>query len=79
MSLERFTMGHMPGLAKLVRGTIAMLRSPEEVHGSTTPLAPCEPGKVTTPISHSLVSKLFHTGHVAAPIIPGCLLLRLGT
>jgi hypothetical protein len=53
MSLERFTMGHMPGLAKLVRGTIAMLRSPEEVHGSTTPLAPCDPVKVTTPISHS--------------------------
>jgi hypothetical protein len=28
MSLQRFTMGRMPGLAKVVRGTIAMLRFP---------------------------------------------------
>jgi hypothetical protein len=26
MSLQRFTMGHMPGLAKVVHSTIAMLR-----------------------------------------------------
>jgi hypothetical protein len=28
MLLQRFTMGRMPGLAKVVRGTIAMLRFP---------------------------------------------------
>jgi hypothetical protein len=53
MSLQRFTMGCMPGLAKVVRSTIAMLRFPRVVCGTTTPLAPCEPRRVTTPISHS--------------------------
>jgi hypothetical protein len=53
MLLQRFTMGHMPSLAKVVRGTIAMLRFPEVVHGTTAPLALCEPRRVTTPISHS--------------------------
>jgi hypothetical protein len=53
MPLQRFTMGHMPGLAKVVRGTIAMLRIPGVVRGTTVPLAPCEPRRVTTPISHS--------------------------
>jgi hypothetical protein len=43
----------MPGLAKLVRGTIAMLRFLGVVHGTTAPLAPCEPRWITTPISHS--------------------------
>jgi hypothetical protein len=28
MSLQKFTMGRMPGLAKVVRSTIAMLRFP---------------------------------------------------
>jgi hypothetical protein len=28
MSLQRFTIGHMLGLAKVVRGTVAMLRFP---------------------------------------------------
>jgi hypothetical protein len=53
MPLQRFPMGRMPGLAKVVRGTIAMLRFPTVVHGTTAPLAPCEPRQVTTPISHS--------------------------
>jgi hypothetical protein len=53
MPLQRFTMGHMPGLAKVVRGTIAMLRFPSVVRDTTTPLAPREPRWVTTPISHS--------------------------
>jgi hypothetical protein len=53
MSFQRFTMGHMLSLAKVVRGTIAMLRIPGVVHGTTTPLAPCESRRVTTPISHS--------------------------
>jgi hypothetical protein len=53
MSLQRFTMGRMLGLAKVVRGTIEMLRFPRVVRGTTTPLAPCEPRQVTTPISHS--------------------------
>jgi hypothetical protein len=46
-------MGHMPGLAKVVCGTITILRFPGVVRGTTTPLAPCEPRRVTTPISHS--------------------------
>jgi hypothetical protein len=43
MLLQRFTMGRMPGLAKLVHSTIALLRFPREswYHG---PLAPCDPG-----------------------------------
>jgi hypothetical protein len=52
MSLQRFTMGRMPGLAKVVCGTIAILRFPRVVRGTTTPLAPCEPRRVTMPISH---------------------------
>jgi hypothetical protein len=46
-------MGRMPGLAKVVRGTIAMLRNPGVLRRTTAPLAPCEPRRVTTPISHS--------------------------
>jgi hypothetical protein len=53
MPLQRFTMGRMPGLAKVVYGTIAMLRFPGVVRGTTAPLAPCEPRRVTSPISHS--------------------------
>jgi hypothetical protein len=46
-------MGRMPGLAKVVRDTITMLRFPGVVHGTMAPLAPCEPRRVTAPISHS--------------------------
>jgi hypothetical protein len=46
-------MGRIPGLAKVVRGTIAMLRFPRIVHSTTAPLALCEPRRVTIPISHS--------------------------
>jgi hypothetical protein len=53
MLLQRFTMGRMPGLAKIARGTIAMLRIPGVVCSTMVPLAPCEPRRVTTPISHS--------------------------
>jgi hypothetical protein len=53
MPLKRFTMSRMPRLAKVVHGTIAMLRFPGVVRGTMTPLAPCEPRRVTTPISHS--------------------------
>jgi hypothetical protein len=31
MLLQRFTMGHMPGLTKVVHNTIALLRFPEVV------------------------------------------------
>jgi hypothetical protein len=41
--LQRFTMGHMPGLAKVVHSTIALLWFLGVVHGTTAPLAPCEP------------------------------------
>jgi hypothetical protein len=47
------TMGRMPGLAKVVRNTIAILRFSGVERGTTAPLAPCEPRWVTTPISHS--------------------------
>jgi hypothetical protein len=53
-------MGRMPGLAKAVRGTIAMLRFPGVVQGTTTPLAPCEPRRVTTPIFHSSEQGTLH-------------------
>jgi hypothetical protein len=53
MLLQMFTMGCMLGLAKVVRGTIAMLRFPRVVRGTTTPLAPCEPRRVSTPIFYS--------------------------
>jgi hypothetical protein len=43
MPLQMFTMGHMPGLAKVVHGIIAMLRIPGVVHDTMAPLAPCEP------------------------------------
>jgi hypothetical protein len=46
-------MGRMPGLAKVVRGTIEMLRFPEVVCGTMAPLAPCEPRRLIIPISHS--------------------------
>jgi hypothetical protein len=36
-------MGRMSVLAKVVRGTIAMLSFFEVVRGTTTPLAPCGP------------------------------------
>jgi hypothetical protein len=42
MSLQRFIMGHMQGLAKVVRSTIAMLGFPVVVRGTTAPLAPSE-------------------------------------
>jgi hypothetical protein len=40
-------MGRMSGLAKVVRGTIAMLKFPGVVHGTTTSLAPCGPERMT--------------------------------
>jgi hypothetical protein len=43
MSLQRFTRARMPGLAKVVRGTIAMQRFLGVVHSTMTPFAPCEP------------------------------------
>jgi hypothetical protein len=53
MSLQRFTMSRMSGLAKIVRGTIAILRILGIVRGTTTPLASCEPRRVTMSISYS--------------------------
>jgi hypothetical protein len=43
MPLQRFTIGRMSGLAKVVRDTIAMLRFVGVVHGTTSSLTPCEP------------------------------------
>jgi hypothetical protein len=82
-------MGHKPGFARVVHGTLAMLRFLGVVHGTTTALTLCRLGRITMPIlthlskAHfpqhpELVSKPFHTGHVVAPVVPGCLLLRFG-
>jgi hypothetical protein len=43
-------MGHIPGLAKIVRDTIAMLRFLGVVCGTTTPLAPCGLGRMIMPL-----------------------------
>jgi hypothetical protein len=56
-------MGRMPGLAKVVRGTIAILRFPGVVHGAMAPLAPCEPRWVTMPISHKSEQGTLTTTH----------------
>jgi hypothetical protein len=53
MSLQRFNMGRMPSFAKVVRGSITMLRFSGVVRSTTAPLAICEPRRLTTPISHS--------------------------
>jgi hypothetical protein len=50
MLLQRFTMGRMPGLAKVVRGTIAMLRFLGVVCSIMAPLAPCGPEQMTMPL-----------------------------
>jgi hypothetical protein len=50
MALQRFAMGRMPGLAKVVCGTKAVLRFPGVVRGTTTPLAPCGPERMTMPL-----------------------------
>jgi hypothetical protein len=61
MPLQRFTMGRMPSLAKVVRGTKAMLSFPGVIHGTTTPLVPCEPRWVTMTISHSFKQRTLPT------------------
>jgi hypothetical protein len=43
MPLQRFTICRISGIAKIVRGTIAMLRFSGVVRGTTVPLAPCGP------------------------------------
>jgi hypothetical protein len=53
MPLQSFTMGHMPDLAKVVHGTITMLRVPGVVCDTMAPLSPCEPRRVTKAIFHS--------------------------
>jgi hypothetical protein len=50
MLLHRFTMCRMPGLAKVVHGTIAMLRFPGIVRGTTASLAPCRHERMTMPL-----------------------------
>jgi hypothetical protein len=50
MSLQRFTMGHMPGFARVVHGTLTVQRFPGVVHGTMTPLAPCRLGCITMPL-----------------------------
>jgi hypothetical protein len=46
MSLQRFTMSCMSGLAKVIHNIIAMLRFLGVVRGTTAPLAPCEPERI---------------------------------
>jgi hypothetical protein len=47
MPLQRFTMGHMLGLVKIVCSNIVMQRFSEVVRGTTNPLAPCGLGRMT--------------------------------
>jgi hypothetical protein len=61
MLLQMFTMLRMPGLANVVHGTIAMVRFLGVVRGTTTPLAPCEPRRVTMPISRSSEQDTLYT------------------
>jgi hypothetical protein len=71
MLLQRFTMGRMPCLAKVVHGTIAMLRIPKVVRGTMAPLAPCELRRVTTPISHSSEKgTLLTTSQISKQAVP---------
>jgi hypothetical protein len=63
MSLQRFTIGHMPDFAKVVRGTIAMARFPEVVHCTTAPLAPCRLGRITMPLPTHLSKAHFPQHH----------------
>jgi hypothetical protein len=57
--VQRFTMGYMPGFAKVVRGTLAMLSFSEVVCGTTSSLAPCRIGWIAMPLPTSLlISKL---------------------
>jgi hypothetical protein len=51
MPLQRFTMGRMSGLAKLVHGTIAMLRFSGVVRCTTDPLALSGLERMTMPLS----------------------------
>jgi hypothetical protein len=46
-------MGRMPGLAKIVHSTMAMLKFSGVVRGTTALLAPGELSRVTMSISHS--------------------------
>jgi hypothetical protein len=43
MSLQRFTIGHMPSFAKVVRGTKAMLKFSGVVCGTMASLSPRGP------------------------------------
>jgi hypothetical protein len=71
MSLQSFTMGRMPLLAKVVCGTIAMLRFPGVVHSTTAPLALCEHGRVIMPISHSSEQGLLPTASlISKQVVP---------
>jgi hypothetical protein len=47
-------MGHIPGLAKVVRGTITLLRFHEVVRSITAPLAPCGSEQMTMPLPTNL-------------------------
>jgi hypothetical protein len=43
MPLQRFTMGRMPELGKVVRGTIAMLMFLRVLRSTMSHVVPCEP------------------------------------
>jgi hypothetical protein len=51
MLLQMFTMGCMPGLANVVRDTIAILRFFGVVRGTMVPLAPFGPEQLTMTVS----------------------------
>jgi hypothetical protein len=43
-------MSHMPGFARVVHDTVAMLRFSGVVRDTTTPLASCRLGRMTMPL-----------------------------
>jgi hypothetical protein len=74
--------GHMPGLAKVVQSTIALLRFPRVVVvprpllqrvslGKKLHQIPTHPSQAQFPQHSKLLSKSFHTGHVVAHVVLG--------
>jgi hypothetical protein len=60
MSLQRFTMDHMPGFAKVVRGTLAMIRFFGVVRGTTALLHCAGLGKLPC---YFPLGRARHTSH----------------
>jgi hypothetical protein len=70
MPLQRFTMGHMPCLGKVVT-VHSNAKVSRGSHGTMVPLAPCEPGWVNTPNSHSFEEGTLRTASlISKQVVP---------